>query len=536
METALAENQYYNEFQELREAYGKIDMSNPWFQAEYEKNISNQRWRLNNIYTIITEKGLEIPFSMNNVQTVFYLEFWYFNVVLKARQHGITTEVCLLFLDYCYFNSNMHAIFISYNKDEQKETFHEKIRFAYDRLPTPLKETNPATKDSATGLRFANGSSIRVTTSGRGGTFQLGHVSEYGKICADTPKKAREIRTGTLNAIHPGQFFVMESTAEGREGDFYRVCEEARQVQLENKHLGQLDFKFFFFPWYDNPLNQLNAEDTKNQVILDYQLKYFDEVQAKTKRQLPAPKKAWYVAKMNQQGSDMQREHPSTVEEAFQATIEGAYYRAQFLLIRQEDRITGVPYTEGYLVDTWWDLGVADATAIWFTQDVGRYIHVINYYENSGEEFKHYAKHLDGLQDTFGYRYGRHVAPHDARQRDRSTAKSYVQSAEEQGFRFDVAPNMSRYTGIEWVRKMLRICYFDKKKCAQGIKALENYRKKWDSLRQTYEKNPIHDWASHGADAFRTLGMMHKFRDIAELATTGTTSKNAAKKDKDAWT
>jgi hypothetical protein len=106
--------------------------------------------------------------------------------------------------------------------------------------------------------------------------------------------------------------------------------------------------------------------------------------------------KAWYVKKQNVQGDDMKRQHPSTPEEAFEASVEGAYYATQFTKIRKEGRITKVPFNSAVLVDTWWDLGIDDSMAIWFTQDVGREIHVIRYYENSGEGFEFYRDLLLG--------------------------------------------------------------------------------------------------------------------------------------------
>jgi hypothetical protein len=428
-------------------------------------------------------------------------------------------------------------VFISYNKEEVKETFHEKIRFAYDNLPFFIKDAMPATSDSSTGMRFANGSSIRVTQSGRGGTYQMVHVSEYGKICAKYPMKAREIKTGTLNAIHAGQLVAVESTAEGRHGEFFDLCQNARRLQEMNRALTRLDFKFHFFPWYFNPLNQLEVEE--NQLVLyEYQKKYFEQLESQERIRLSAKRKAWYVAKWNVQGDDMKQEHPSTPDEAFEAAIHGAYYTTDFRIMRKEGRITKVPHTEGALVDTWWDLGVDDYTVLWLTQDIGRQVNVINFYFNSGEGFLHYYDWLLELKEKHRYRFGKHTAPHDVVQRDKFRAESYLQSAKDMGFVFNIAPKLSLLSGIQASRRMLRISWFDEERCQEGLDMLEAYRKQWNETTASYRDQPLHDQNSHAADAYRTLATAHEFTSTYAMAlhTQALADRQASKADAAGWT
>jgi len=482
----------------------------PEFREEFDKNMSNRRWRLENLYRIVNEQGTELQYKMREAQKILYLGLWYYNIVLKTRQPGITTAVALLFLDDCLFNSNTHAILISYSKDEMKETFHEKIRFAYDHLPFFIRDANPATKDSETGLRFKNGSSIRVTTSGRGGTYQRVHISEYGRICAHDPKKAREIKTGTLNAIHPGQIVVIESTAEGREGEFFRLSQQAKALGDDpNRVLSKMDPKFFFFPCYRNELNKL---DVKNFIMYDYQQKYFEEMEVQLKIKFTKEFKAWYIAKWNQQGDDMKQEHPMTPEEAFEAAIMGAYYRNEFIQARKDGRITKIPYQEGILVNTWWDLGYNDENVIWFTQDIGREIHVIDFYRNSGEGLGHYSDYLKEKP----YRYGNQWAPWDIEQHEKSSGKTVRHAARDLGINFKVSPKLSIRSGIQQVRSILKICHFDQEKCESGIASLEAYRKEWNESLGCYRDRPLHDINSNPADAFRTMAVSHEFRTVFE--------------------
>ena len=131
--------------------------------------------------------------------------------------------------------------------------FRDKIRFPYDNLPEALKAAIPIFKDAPTNWNSPTTRAIRVSTSMRSGTLQYLHVSEYGQLCAKFPDKAREVRTGALNTVQAGQIVFIESTAEGREGHFYDLCEEAQAKQRMGTPLTPLDFKFNFFPWFKCP-------------------------------------------------------------------------------------------------------------------------------------------------------------------------------------------------------------------------------------------------------------------------------------------
>ena len=469
-------------------------------KQEVTAQYKDQLYRLNNLYRIIDADGMEVPFRLNHAQKLLYLGLWYLNVVLKSRQHGVTTFACLFFLDVCLFTPNIHAAIIAHNREDAEAFFQEKIKFAYDRLPELIKYIAPATQSSARQLRFGNGSSIRVTTSGRSGTYQLVHISELGKIAAKYPEKAREIVTGTLNTVHPGNWIIIESTAEGKGGPFYDICNAARLIQQAGKSLTKMDYKFFFFPWYLNPLNRLDEKVP----ILDYQLKYFEELKLKHGIHLEPERKYWYVKKWNVQGDDMKREHPSTPEEAFEAAVKGIYYASAFRRLRKLGRITRVPHQPGAMVDTWWDIGMNDTTAIWFTQTIGREIHVINYYENSDEGLEFYVREvLNAWKEEKGYIYGSHNAPHDIEVREWGNGgKTRLESAKELGIKFNVGPKLSIESGIESVRKILAICWFDEanttKKYAGhlvGLPSLEQYRKEWDEKIEAYKNRPLHNWA-----------------------------------------
>lgn len=191
---------------------------------------------------------------------------------------------------------------------------------------------------------------------------------------------------------------------------------------------------------------------------------------------------------------------------SFEASVVGSYWGREMTKTDKDQRVTGVPYQPEIAVDTWWDLGVADATAIWFTQNVGREVHVIDYYENSGEGLPHYAR---VLQDR-GYVYGKHNAPHDIAVRELGTGKSRLETAATLGIRFMTVPNIGLADGIDVVRPFIAKCWFDRNRTERGRLALASYRKTWDEKRKVFSTAPYHDWSSHGASAFRYLAVGHR--------------------------
>src|SRR5215208_5944854 len=217
------------------------------------------RWRLSNLYWITDKAGRAVQFVPNSAQLKFMDEVHTLNLILKARQLGFTTLCCLIYLDACVFTPHTRAGVIAHRLDDAKVIFRDKIKFPYDRLDEGIRAAAPAVQDSVDTLTFGNNSSVRVSTSMRSGTLQYLHVSEFGKICAQAPEKAREIVTGALNTVEAGQFIVIESTAEGQEGAFYRMCQEARENAAMGKKLSLLDWKFHFFAWWNDKAYSLEG-------------------------------------------------------------------------------------------------------------------------------------------------------------------------------------------------------------------------------------------------------------------------------------
>lgn len=228
--------------------------------------IASKEWRMNNLYKIKDKYGNVVDFVPNWAQKQL-MKPHYLNLILKARQLGVTTFFAIMFLDTCLFNDNVHAAIIADNKPTAREIFIDKVKFAYDNLPEWVRELTPAFRDNINELRFSNGSVFRVGTSLRGGTVQLLHITEFAKICADNPLKATEIMSGALNTVQMGQFITIESTARGKDGYFYDMCQTAIAKQKSGEPLGALDWKFWFFPWYGDGTCSMNASQVEQDTI-----------------------------------------------------------------------------------------------------------------------------------------------------------------------------------------------------------------------------------------------------------------------------
>lgn len=465
-------------------------------------NLKDPLYRLNNLYYITDKTGKKVKFNMTAEQLEYWQNEHNRNIILKARQLGFTTQVCIIQLDKALFESDKCAL-IAHTLHDAKRLFREKVKFAYDNLPKAIRLANPIKIETKEELVFNNGGSITVSTSFRGGTLQRLHISEFGKICAKYPDKAREIVTGAFEAVPLNGKITLESTAEGRQGYFFDYCQTAEK--LANKDLTAQDWRFFFFAWWQNQDYQMPAVELPERLV-----SYFSELKGKHGIVTTPKQQAWYYAKEKTLGDDMKREYPSLPAEAFAQSIEGAYYAKQFGFLYANGRIGALPDNSHLPVSTYWDLGVSDSTAIWFVRTVGNEFHIVDYYENSGEGLNHYFK---VLKDK-GYLYDKHIAPHDIDNRTlgAESAKSLRELARDgylidginYSVRFEVLPRTQNVNSdIEQVRTILKQCCFDEVKCEQGIKALESYRKEWNDKLGVWRDKPLHDWTSHGADAFR---------------------------------
>lgn len=200
-------------------------------------------------------------------------------------------------------------------------------------------------------------------------------------------------------------------------------------------------------------------------------------------------------------------EYAQEYECSFEASVKGAIFAGELSAARDGGRVGHVPYDPVLMVDTAWDLGIGDSTSVWFSQSLrSGEVRIIDYYEASGEGLPHYAQVLTAK----GYTYGTHWAPHDIQVRELGSGRSRLETARSLGITFRVAPNVPIEDGIHAARMLFPKCWFDEEKCRVGLEALQHYRRDYNSRLNEFKAVPVHDWASHGADAFRYLAVSQK--------------------------
>lgn len=192
---------------------------------------------------------------------------------------------------------------------------------------------------------------------------------------------------------------------------------------------------------------------------------------------------------------------------SFDAAIQGAYYARELEQCRAAGRIRAVPYEPQLPVDTYWDLGWNDSTAIGFVQRIGREIHVIDYVEDRNKNLQHYAQ----LLQNRGYVYGKHYLPHDVEVTELGSGRTRKDILQTLGVRpVMVLGRNEPMDGINQARLLFARVWFDEQKCRGLIEALSSYRADWDDKHRVFKDQPLHDWASHGADMFRYLAIAQR--------------------------
>lgn len=211
----------------------------------------------------------------------------------------------------------------------------------------------------------------------------------------------------------------------------------------------------------------------------------------------------WFPDTLEQERLQLKERDPDAYQNIWEGncrvSLEGAIYARELRQAQEEGRIRSVPYDAARPVHTFFDLGYADATSIWFAQTVGAELRLIDYYTNNRLPIQHYVNVLQNK----GYLYGTDWLPHDAAAKELGTGRSVEEIMLATGRKIQITPRLSIPDGINAARTIFNRCYFDENKCADGIQSLRHYRYDVDPDTKQYSKLPLHDQWSHGADAFR---------------------------------
>lgn len=488
--------------------------------AEYGQRLRDPWWRLtgmdrdssytaspgSKLYKITDEDGFVIPFAPNEEQLDLLAGFWHRNVIPKARQLGFSTLIELILTDHAQWVPNQRCGVVSYDLESAGKIFRTKVLFAWENQPAWVKEALPLKSQSADELRWQNGSSIQVALSMRSGTIQMLHVSELAKMGKKFPLRAKEVMSGSLNAVPASGVVFIESTSEGPEGEFAEVAKAAEDKHKSGAPLSRLDFKLFFYPWWKKRAYRLDPRYVR---ITANDHVYFNGIEHEEGCTIEPEQRAWYVAKRNAEYrgdvETMWREYPSTLKECWNRSTEGTWYANELALARAEGRIRKLPKILQEPVHTFWDIGNSDGTAIWLMQHVHPEYRFIGYIEEWEHQYNYFVKTLQEMP----YIWGTHYLPHDAEHERQGEFKPYqpldVLRKLAPRWKFEIVPRVAELQhGIQAVRDVFGQCWFDVDDCAAGIEHLQLYKKRFVPTTQTYADEPVkHDGHSEAADAFR---------------------------------
>lgn len=468
--------------------------------------FKSPEYRLNNLYNIIDRKGDNIKFSLNPTQLDVLRNLHNRNLILKARQLGMSTFAVLYLLDQCIWTPNLSAGIVSYSLEHAQHIFKRIIGHALDNLPKWLRVD--IINRSAREITFSNGSILRVDTTLRGGAYQLVLVSEFGKTCARNPQKAEEVITGTLQAVPANGTIIIESTGEGNEGYYAELVMEA--ARRGNDNLTPLDYKLFFYSWLEEPTYSIDDKVSYDVTMTDY----FDKIQKDTGKKITQPQRNWYALQSKVLRDKIKQEFPSTITEAFLASSDAFYFAEAIQKAYSENRCLFSPLYDALLpVYAAMDIGVNDLTVIIFFQLAHGEIRVIDYYEDKNKDCDFYAKFL--LQDK-KYLYNTIFLPHDSVKRDildidNSFERDLNRLFSGTGTRIIVLPKVDKQVSISHARIKLDRCVFNISKVKRLIDQIAKYRKRWNEATSRYLEEPYHNEASNYADALQYMcqGVSH---------------------------
>lgn len=482
--------------------YEEIFYTKPNSDKEYiTKYLTSKLWRLNNLYTIINKQGKRTIMNMNLSQHKVYscsLKHPRL-IILKSRQQGISTLWLTAFFDDCIFNDDFSSGLMAQGADES-ETLLTKTKILWNELNPEIKKflNIDIAKNNTKEFSFTNNSSIFVRTSFRSTTLQRLHISEFGKIANRNPEKARETKTGTLQAIAQGNTTIIESTAEGD-----NLYKQMWDTALTYAHkLSDKDFMPVFLSWIEDDECLSDRYETPTAKSI----KYFKELQEQDII-LNQQQKNFWIAQYRELGEYIYQEYPTTKEEAFLKNRDGTYYARLYIrLVRHRKREVANLYDPNLPVQVAVDLGRNDFFVLVFFQTYSDGWRIINEYKNTGLGIKHYCEVMDSLAKELGYDITNLVLPHDAEVRDLTSDETREEAFWKYGYKDTVI--VKRTSDINNDRELVRQAMEDMFIDVQAVYIIEcflNYTKEWDERRGVYKDNHEHSDYSHGADAIRQM-------------------------------
>lgn len=486
-----------------------------------DTRLKDKEWRTSHLYKIRDKKQSLVTFKRNKAQQHFSQNKWYRNLILKSRQLGFTTDEAIDSLDDALWNRNTECLLIAHNLDAGKKIFDGKFDLAWKNLPIELRSLYKVDTNTAQALKFEFGdgtySSIAVDTTGRSGTYNRVHITEFADICKKFPNKVRDIIEGTIPAVPTYGRVDIESTSQGASGEFFDMFMQAHE-RGEPKY--PVEYKAHFYNWtWDEEIETIVPETNLPEYFKNYQ----------NLNKLNDKEITYYYLKwlsLNKSFNSLHKEYPTTPEEAFEVIVEGSYYGEEIGRMEREGRIGIVPHDKALKVHTVWDLGIGSNLVVGFFQRTREgQLRMIDYFQGQGS---------DGIPEASiailrkPYIYGYHFGPHDLEATDVGTGKTRKESASKLGINFRAVNDISIEDGINAAQVTLSQLWVDKDKGKEWLRAMKNYCREWDEKRGSYKDVPFHNWASHGADMFRYASIVadKMINDIINLTNRPFYDKN----------
>lgn len=482
-------------------------ISKQQFEQTY---LRSKLWRLNNLYTITNKRGEPVKFVMNYGQHKVYAASRIHPrvIILKSRQQGISTLWLVSYFDDACFRPTFNIGLMAQGEDEAKLLL-ERTKFLWESLSPDVKAflNINTTKDNTKEFTLTNRSTIFIRVSFRSTTLQRLHVSEFGKIANSKPIRAKETKTGTLQALARGNTGIIESTAEGQ--NMFKYMWDEAVVALASGQMSDKDFYPVFLSWLDDP----DCLEPVDQSIDEAAAKYFEELEAESGRKLTQQQKNFWIVQRRELGPELFQEYPATPAEAFQGARDGTYYNQIYLKhVVAKGRVLANLHDENLETVVFFDLGVDDYFVVGFAQWYDYELRLVDEYHNNGKDLEHYIREAESR----GYNITKYVFPHDINVRELGTRsgtgravtrKQIVEDIfKDMGIRRQilVAPKSGIADGIETTKAMLQHTWIDPR-CVYIVSCVQNYTKEWNERTQQFGTTPVHNEHSHGADMLRVM-------------------------------
>jgi hypothetical protein len=470
-------------------------------------DLANPLWRLRNLYHIKqASDGRIIKFAPRPEQQRVYDMLFKQGVkrliILKARRLGMSTALDVLLTDQMLWNAGTQCSLVDQTAADAERKLATIAKVALDNLPPVALQCIEKVRDSGSILEVSvageAASSFFAGLRARGGTNNWLHLSEWGVIQADDPRRSEEILTGAIPSAEHGRIIVETTWKGGRGGHLWDIVKGALETPEAAKT--DKDWRVVFFPWWKDPTYVVEGDVSTISPAIS---QYLDNMEQTTGHTFSPQQRLWYDRQSRDLGLFIFREFPTTLDECFKSPVEGAIYAGELDKLRASGAISAFKTDNSTLVHTAWDLGSPVNTVVWYFQVIG------------GNEVRVIDCDMDldmtpvqrvGHMLAKGYSYGAHFLPHDAAA-TRTSGKADAQVYTEAGLaNVRVLPRTHDvWVGINACLQMFPRFSFRLPACERGLDALANYAYKRSSATGIVVNEPVHNWASHAADALRMI-------------------------------